>query len=197
MDWHTTLDCAILSSITGTTPPSKLDITSWKIPKDNKLADEEFNQPGSIDLLIEADLFYEILQSGSRTRPGNFPVLQEQFLAGQFLVERHTQIKMNHNPHMSREDNSLKSNLNRFWEVEAVEQSTMTAKQQACEELPNKMGPNPTDTFSLSEEPDHSDPAKFQGRKENKLLSTISSLQGEGLKHNNNVDYTERGCQSF
>jgi hypothetical protein len=56
--------------------------------------------------------------------------------------------------------------LNRFWEVEAVEQSTMKAEQQACEELPNKMGPNPIDTSSLSEEPDHSDPAKFQeGRK--------------------------------
>ena len=50
--------------------------------------------------------------------------------------------------------------------MEAVEQSTMTAEQQACEELPNKMGPNPIDTSSLSEEPDQCDPAKFQeGRK--------------------------------
>jgi hypothetical protein len=38
-DWHTVLDCAILSNITGTTPPSKLDTTSWKIPKDIRLAD--------------------------------------------------------------------------------------------------------------------------------------------------------------
>ena len=42
-DWHTTLDCAILSSITGTTPRSKLDTSSWKIPKDIKLAGEQFN----------------------------------------------------------------------------------------------------------------------------------------------------------
>ena len=34
--------------------------------------------------------------------------------------------------YLSREDNSLKSNLKRFCEVEAVEQSTMTAEQQAC-----------------------------------------------------------------
>jgi hypothetical protein len=52
--------------------------------------------------------------------------------------------------------------LNRFWEVEAVEQSTMTAEQQAYEKRPNKMGPNPIDTSSLSEELDHRDPAKFQ-----------------------------------
>jgi len=50
--------------------------------------------------------------------------------------------------------------------VEPVEQSTMTAEQQACEDLPNKMGPNLIETFSLSEETDYSDPAKFQeGRK--------------------------------
>ena len=56
-DWHKTFDCAILSNITGTTPPFKLDTSSWKIPKDLKLADEQFNQPGGIDLLIGADLF--------------------------------------------------------------------------------------------------------------------------------------------
>ena len=98
-DWHTTLDCAISSSITGTTPPSILDITSWKIPKDIKWADEQFDQPGSIDLLIGADLFYEILQSGRRIRPGNSQYYKKQFWAGQFLVERQTQIKMNHNTH--------------------------------------------------------------------------------------------------
>jgi len=79
-DWHTTLDCVILSCITGTTPSTKLDTSSWKIPKDIKLAYEQFDQPGSIDLLIGADLFYEMLRSGRRTRPGNYPVLQETVL---------------------------------------------------------------------------------------------------------------------
>jgi hypothetical protein len=69
-----------LSNITGTTPSSKLDISSWKIPRDIKLADEHFYQPGAIDLLIGADLFYEILRPGRRTRPGNYPVLQETVL---------------------------------------------------------------------------------------------------------------------
>jgi len=62
-----------------------------------------------------------------------------QFWAGQFLVERQTNQNELQSTHLSREDNSLKSNLNRFWGVEAVEQSTMTAEQQACEELPKKM----------------------------------------------------------
>jgi hypothetical protein len=59
-----------------------------------------------------------------------------------------------HYTYLSREDNSLKSKLNLFWEVEAVEQSTMTSEQQACEKLPNKKGPNLIETSSLSEETD-------------------------------------------
>jgi hypothetical protein len=61
----------------GTAPPTKLDTTSWKPPKDIKLADEQFDQPGRIDLLLRADIFYEILRSGRRTYSSNFPVLQE------------------------------------------------------------------------------------------------------------------------
>ena len=150
-NWHTTLDCAIFSSITGTTPPSKIDTISWKIPKDIKLADEQFNQPRGIDLLIGADLFYEILLPGRRTRPGNYPVLQETALGWRVCGRTPAAIQNgSQSTHLSREDNSLKFNLNRFWEVEAVEQSTMTAEQQAFEKLLNKMGPNPIDTSFLS-----------------------------------------------
>ena len=117
-----------MSSITGITPPSKLDTSSWKTPKDIKLADEQFNQPGGNDLLIGAVLFYEILQSGKRARLGDFPV--QETVLGWTVSGRTADINQNELQftHLSREDNSLKSNLNRFCEVEAVEQSTMTAE---------------------------------------------------------------------
>jgi len=133
-DWHTTLDCAVLSNITGTTPSTQLDPISWNLPKDIKLADEHFDQPGGIDILIGADIFFEILRSGRRTRPGNYPVLQETVLGWTLsgwtpaLSQNDTQCTF-----LLRDD-SLEHNLNRFWEVEAVEQSSMTAEQQACEE---------------------------------------------------------------
>ena len=79
-DWHPIIHCAILCHITGTTPSNKLDTRTWKIPKYNMLADEQFDQPGDIYLIIGADLFYEMLPSGRRTRPGNHPVLQETVL---------------------------------------------------------------------------------------------------------------------
>ena len=116
-DWHNTLDCAILSNITGTTPSNKLDTSSWKIPTELNLADEQFDQPGNIDLLIGADLFYEMLLPGRRTRPGNYPVLQETVL-GWTISGRTPAPSTQKEPQRTfllREDNSLEQNLNRFW----------------------------------------------------------------------------------
>jgi hypothetical protein len=61
-------------TITSNSPATRLDITKWNIPKNIPLADEHFDKPSAIDLLIGADLFYEILQSNKRTREGH-PVL--------------------------------------------------------------------------------------------------------------------------
>jgi len=58
---------------------------------------------------------------------------KKQFWAGQFLVE--CQTNQNEPQHISdKRENNLEHSLNRFWEVEPVEQSTMTVEQQACEE---------------------------------------------------------------
>ena len=59
---HTTLNSAILSHITGTKPSTNFDTSTWKFPKDNNLHDEQFDQAGDIDLLIGADLFYDMLR---------------------------------------------------------------------------------------------------------------------------------------
>ena len=79
------------------------------------MADKQFDQPGSIDLLIGADLFFEMLQPGRRTRPGNYPVLQETVL-GWTLSDRTPATTTQHDPQptfMLREDYSLEHNLNR------------------------------------------------------------------------------------
>ena len=101
-----------------------------------KLADEQFHEPGDIDLFIGADLFYEMLRSGRMTRPGNYPVPQETVF-GWTLSVRTPAITTRqdlHHTFLFREDNSLGQSLNRFWEVEPGVQSTTTKEQQACEQ---------------------------------------------------------------
>ena len=85
-DWHTTPNCANLSHITGTTPSTKLDISTRKIPKNIKLADEQFEQPGDIDLLIGADFFNLMLRSDRRNALAITQFYKRQFLVGHSLV---------------------------------------------------------------------------------------------------------------
>jgi hypothetical protein len=107
-DWHNTLNCAILPKITGVAPSAKLDISNWNLPKDIKLADEHFYVPGGIDLLIGADIFYEILQAGRRKRQGDFPVLQETTL-GWIISGRTPAVTLDpQHTFMLQRDNSLK-----------------------------------------------------------------------------------------
>ena len=40
-------------------------------------ADENFNKPNAIDILLGADVFFEVLRHDKKTRPGNYPVLQD------------------------------------------------------------------------------------------------------------------------
>jgi hypothetical protein len=122
------------------TPVTKLDISNWKIPKDIKLANEQFNEPGSIDLLLEVDLFYEMSRPGRYTHPGNFPVLQETVL-GWTLAGRTPATTNPNNTTLEdvkraflRETSKLEYIIKHFWKVEPAEQSTMTARQKACEE---------------------------------------------------------------
>jgi hypothetical protein len=115
-DWQTTSDCAVLPNITFTTPCTKLDTGSWKIPKGNV---NRWTFRSTIDLLFGADLIYKILRSGKRTRPGNYPVLKERVLGWTFSgrtpavsVPSDTQCTF-----LLREVSNLEHDLNRFWEV--------------------------------------------------------------------------------
>ena len=86
-DWHTTLNCAILSHITATTPSTKLDIRTWKIPKDIKLADEQFfNQE---TLIYSLELTYSMIcfDQAERHAVAITQFYKRQFLAGHYHVE--------------------------------------------------------------------------------------------------------------
>jgi len=76
-----------LSHITGISPSTNFDLNTRKIPNDIKLANEQFDQPGSIDLLIGVDLFQDMLRSGRRHVLAINQFYKKQFLAGHSQVE--------------------------------------------------------------------------------------------------------------
>jgi hypothetical protein len=61
-NWQSTINCAVLEHIRAVTPAKKLDSSSWKLPTDIKLANQTFNTPDKIDLLLgEEETFYNVL----------------------------------------------------------------------------------------------------------------------------------------
>ena len=124
-----------------------------------------------IHLLIGAVFFSDMLRTGRRTLPGNYPVLQEIVL-GWTLSSRTPATTTQHDTQptfLLREDNRLENNLNRSKQVESVEPSTMTTEQQVCKQhfithttqqddggsvvrLPTKMDPKQLGTSRLAAE---------------------------------------------
>jgi len=75
-----------------------------------------------------------MFRSGRRTRPGH-QVLEEKVWARTLTSTTPVVTSQWLTTHLlRREDSSLKKNFNRSWELEAVEQSSMTAEQHTCEQ---------------------------------------------------------------
>lgn len=62
----------MLKKITSIQPSTKVEINDWKIPTDLQLADERFNIPAAVDLIIGGELFYQLMTSGFK-RLGEYP----------------------------------------------------------------------------------------------------------------------------
>jgi predicted nicotinamide N-methyase len=52
-------------------PAIFVDCKDWGIPEGLMLADESFNSPNSIDILLGPDVFFEALRHDKTKRPGN------------------------------------------------------------------------------------------------------------------------------
>jgi hypothetical protein len=75
--WEAKIDCAVLPKITGMSPTTFVDSSDWCIPEGLMLAVENFNTPNCFDILLGADVIFEVLRHDKKTRPGNYPVLQD------------------------------------------------------------------------------------------------------------------------
>jgi hypothetical protein len=203
---HNTRLCS-LNNITGTTPPTRLDISTWKIPTDINLADKYFNQPGGIDLLIGADIFYKMLQPGRQTRPGDYPVLQETVLGWTVAGRTPANTTLEDVKHVFLLGTSkLDHFINQFWEAESMGLTTKTPRQKAGEEHLHTHNPterggveNKHPTRMESNQPGTSRLSEGQGPQ----ATDIKLGQGPKLKVQNNNSSgrtdllpTSRACSS-
>jgi len=122
--------CFILPNLTGNMPSSVIDITTLKLPKDIVLADNEFNIPGRIDMLIGSDLYPCLMKNGRYTRGKNHPFIQETHFGWILLgrvpkegADRSTALFICNEP-------PIDFQLQRFWEQEEIVSPIRTKEER-------------------------------------------------------------------
>ncbi|XP_047025541.1 uncharacterized protein LOC124634161 [Helicoverpa zea] len=122
--------------LTGDIPKVPVDVQNLKIPKDIVLADPKFNEPAPVDMLIGADLFWDIIVGEQRPLGPKNPKLQNSklgwIIAGpiNFPISKQN-IQCNH---ATISNNELHDILTKFWEIESVPpKRILSPEDTACE----------------------------------------------------------------
>ncbi|XP_038106284.1 uncharacterized protein LOC119766023 [Culex quinquefasciatus] len=129
------LELLVAPKITGDVPVKTIDIDGWNLPPDVELADPNFNQRGRVDMLLGAGIFWDLMKAKRITLAANLPSLRDTELGwvvggvmseGTPVIAR-TFCTMN-------EDEELNKLLNRFWEIEGVEdlRRPVTSTAEEC-----------------------------------------------------------------
>ena len=112
-----------------------IDTSTWKFPSDVVLADRDFNKPAPIDILLGAEIFFEILMNGRYDCEG-LPILQNTKLGYIFSGKIHNsyvkQYKKQYHSFFVQTD-SLHNMMERFWSIEEMTNKILTKEEKDCE----------------------------------------------------------------
>jgi len=113
------IECIVLPKITQKLPQKFYPVSEFKIPSNIALADPNFNIPGDVDLLIGAQLFWQLICVGQIRACKAHPTLQKTKLGWVISGMAHGSSKRE-TPvlcHLTTA-NELDKSISRFWEVE-------------------------------------------------------------------------------
>lgn len=132
--------CLVMPELTGKLPKSLIDPNLLNIPADIELADPLFYQPANIDILIGADLFWEIVGCKQHPLGRSMPILRSSefgwLIAGPiFSFPQSIQSSLSCS-FTSEDYDDLNTKISRFWELEEVPnlKSTLSNSELACEQ---------------------------------------------------------------
>ncbi|XP_065094914.1 uncharacterized protein LOC135715715 [Ochlerotatus camptorhynchus] len=135
-EFSAVFDFIVTPSITEL-PTGKVEIQNWPLPAGIKLTDPPFDVPDVVDVIIGAEIFYDILRKGRVKIGSDFPTLAETVSgwvvsgsAGtkQSAVQRRV-------CQLATTYEDVNRTLSRFWELEAgYHTSKMTSAERAVEQ---------------------------------------------------------------
>ncbi|KAH9640754.1 hypothetical protein HF086_007325 [Spodoptera exigua] len=124
------LHCLVLPFITSEVPSREIKVSYFDLPSNISLADPMFYKPADIDLLIGADLFWELLGSQRLHLGTGKPILYETRLGWivsgpitQYCSLPSNNLKCYFSKGVSDDDcywDKLRTDLTKFWQLEEV-----------------------------------------------------------------------------
>ncbi|XP_030759214.1 uncharacterized protein LOC115884703, partial [Sitophilus oryzae] len=135
------INCLVLPKITSKIPSFVFDKSDLNIPANLILADPSYHIPGSVDLLIGADYFWDLLNIGQIKLGKDLPILQKTrfgwVISGRFFPKKYIQKDSSGlSCNFSSINNSLENMLEKFWSVEEYSYSEhLSPEEKTCEEL--------------------------------------------------------------
>ena len=145
--YSTNVECFVLPTITDNVPAQSVNLCDFTIPSHINLADPNFHEPAEIDMIIGADLFWDLLESGKISLGQGKPTLCQTKLGwlvcGSLHHVRHkggcasasaTPIKCNFLDVSSSHD--IQTQLAQFWQLEEVgcQSSVYSEEEKQCEQ---------------------------------------------------------------
>ena len=135
--FSTAIDCLVLSSITQQLPTISIDRSSLDIPPNLQLADPQFSQPGDIDLLIGAELFFDLLCEGRFKICDSTPTLQNTVFG--WIISGKIKVNQKANStsvcHLSTH-HDINKIMQRFWDLEDHNgEKQYTGNDKFCKDL--------------------------------------------------------------
>lgn len=134
------LNCFVLEKITGNLPSFPISIHELELSPNIKLADPNFDRPSPIDLLIGADLYWDVLRNGLKSLGTNMPKLQNSvfgwLIGGPIGPHKPNNATFNnlmiHD--ISSDQSETDKLLTKFWELEQVADRPILSKiEKDCE----------------------------------------------------------------
>ncbi|XP_069363471.1 uncharacterized protein [Maniola hyperantus] len=132
--YATKLHCFVLPQISTTLPAVHYERARFHIPNSLQLADPHFIDSRKIDILIGADIFWELIHEGNIRLP-NGPYLQNTHLG--WIISGPIVLNTRNNSLIQCNfTQSIDTQLRQFWEIEEFPRDRdRTDAEHACEEL--------------------------------------------------------------
>lgn len=133
--FSTSVSCFVIPEISKALPSSYIHTSNIQIPAGIRLADPSFNVPSAIQILVGAEVFWNVLGSNHIDLGKNLPKLHESrlgwLISGCVYQSCHqSQSAMCHFIH-SQDEEAL---VSRFWELDSVSsKQCMSQEERACE----------------------------------------------------------------